>query len=313
MSTDPNNPVVDIEGHSLRLSNLDKVLYPEAGFTKGEVIDFYAAMAPVLLPHVRDRPLTLKRFPDGVEATSFFEKNVARHAPDWVRTVRIDTPGSSRGAEYADFALVQDLPTLVWTANLASLELHVPQWTVGPRGGVREPDLLVFDLDPGQPATIVECCRVAELLREALADDGFEAYPKTSGSKGMQLYSPIRTNDSGHPREYARRLAQRLENDHPDLVVSRMTKKLREGKVLIDWSQNNPQKTTVAPYSLRARPHPTVSIPLAWNEVAHCSNQVDLTFTAADAKDRVASHGDLFEPLLGGERPLLRADTGNHG
>ncbi|GAA1237583.1 non-homologous end-joining DNA ligase [Prauserella halophila] len=313
MNADPNNPVVDIDGRSLRLSNLDKVLYPAAGFTKGEVIDFYVTVAPVLLPHVRDRPLTLKRFPDGVDGASFFEKNVSRHAPDWIRTVRIDTPGSSRGSEYADFALVQDLPTLVWTANLASLELHVPQWTVGPRGGVHEPDLLVFDLDPGEPATVVECCRVARLLRELLADDGFAAYPKTSGSKGMQLYSPIRTNDSQHPREYARRLAQRVESEHPDLVVSRMTKKLRAGKVLIDWSQNNPQKTTIAPYSLRARPHPTVSIPVAWEEVADCINPGDVTFTAAEATDRIASRGDLFAPLLGPDRPSLRANTVYHG
>lgn len=311
MTADHNNPVVDIDDRALRLSNLDKILYPETGFTKGEVIDFYATVAPVMLPHVRDRPLTLKRFPDGVEGQSFFEKNVSRHAPDWVRTVRIDTPGSSRGSEYADFALVQDLSTLVWAANLASLEIHVPQWTVGPRGGIHEPDLLVFDLDPGEPATIVECCRVAELVRDALADDGFDAYPKTSGSKGMQLYSPIRTNDPNHPRDYAKRLAQHLEREYPDLIVSRMTKKLRGGKVLIDWSQNNPQKTTVAPYSLRARPHPTVSVPLTWNEVASCNDPGDLTYTAAEANDRAASQGDLFEPLLSPERPLLRADTGN--
>lgn len=312
MSADPNNPTVDIEGHSLRLSNLDKILYPAAGFTKGEVLDYYAAVAPVLLPHVRDRPLTLKRFPDGVEGASFFEKNVARHAPDWVRTVRIDTPGSSSGSKYADFALLQDLPTLIWTANLAGLELHVPQWTVGPRGGTRKPDLLVFDLDPGEPATVVECCRVAELLRQLLTEDGFAAHPKTSGSKGMQLYSPIRTNDANHPREYAKRLAQHLEHEHPDLVVSRMTRRLRRGKVLIDWSQNNPQKTTVAPYSLRARPHPTVSIPVIWDEVANCRGQADLMFTAAEARDHIASHGDLFEPLLAADRPLLRATTGHH-
>lgn len=308
-----HNPVVDIEGRRLKMSNLDKVLYPEAGFTKGEVIDYYASIAPVLLPHVRDRPLTLKRYPDGVEASSFFEKDVAGHAPDWVRTVRIDTPGSSRGSEYADFALVQDLPTLVWVAHLASLELHVPQWTVGERGGRREPDLLVFDLDPGEPATIVECCQVAVRLREALAEDGFEAYPKTSGSKGMQLYSPIRTNDSERPRDYARMLAQRLEGEMPDLVVSRMTKSLRKGKVLIDWSQNNPQKTTVAPYSLRARPQPTVSTPITWDEVASCNHAADLVFTADDVRSRTESLGDLFEPLIGGSRPLLSAKLINHG
>lgn len=308
-----HNPVVDIGERRLQLSNLDKVLYPEVGFTKGEVLDYYAAVSSVLLPHVQDRPLTLKRFPDGVEGSSFFEKNVARHAPDWVRTVRIDTPGSARGSEYSDFALVQDLPTLTWVANLASLELHVPQWTVGPRGAKHEPDLLVFDLDPGDPATVVECCRVALRLRDLLADDGFAAYPKTSGSKGLQLYSPIRTNDADRPREYARALAQRLEQEMPELVVSRMTKSLRDGKVLIDWSQNNTQKTTVAPYSLRARPRPTVSTPIDWDEVANCSHARDLVFTADDVRGRVESHGDLFEPLVGGDRPLLSADLVNHG
>ncbi|OLT47968.1 ATP-dependent DNA ligase [Saccharomonospora sp. CUA-673] len=308
-----HNPAVDIEGRRLKLSNLDKVLYPEDGFTKGQVIDYYAAIAPVLLPHLRDRPLTLKRYPDGIEGQSFFEKNVARHAPDWVRTARIDTPGSARGSEYADFAVVQDLPTLVWTANLASIELHVPQWTVGPRDGRKEPDLLVFDLDPGEPATIVECCRVALLLREALAEDGFDAYAKTSGAKGMQLYTPIRTNESGHPREYAHMLASRLEREVPDLIVSRMTKKLRHGKVLIDWSQNNPQKTTVAPYSLRARPRPTVSTPITWDEVATCSKPSDLVFTARDVRGRAESHGDLFGPLIGGDRPLLSATLIHHG
>ncbi|PRX50363.1 bifunctional non-homologous end joining protein LigD [Prauserella shujinwangii] len=297
--------LVEVEGRRLRVSNLDKVLYPEDGFTKGEVIDYYVRVAPVLLPHVRDRPLTLKRYPNGVEGNSFFEKDVSRHAPDWVRTVCIETPGSSRGAEKADFALVQDLPTLVWAANLASLELHVPQWTVGPRGGERAPDLLVFDLDPGSPATIVECCRVALRLRDVLAEDGYAAYPKTSGSKGLQLYSPVRTRSSERTSEYAKRLAERLERELPELVVSRMAKRLRPGKVLIDWSQNNPKKTTVAPYSLRARPAPTVSTPVTWDEVAACRRPGDLVYTADDVLDRLEEHGDLLEPLLAGHRPRL--------
>ncbi|ASR38311.1 ATP-dependent DNA ligase [Prauserella marina] len=297
--------LVDIEGRRLRLSNLDKILYPEVGFTKGEVIDYYARIAPVLLPHVRDRPLTLKRYPNGVEATSFFEKNVSRHAPDWVRTVRIETPGSSRGAESADYALVQDLPTLVWAAQLASLELHIPQWTVGPRDGKRDPDLLVFDLDPGPPATIVECCTVAARLREALEADGLTVYPKTSGSKGMQLYSPVTVGSADRTRTYAKELAEKLEQDDPGLVTSRMARNLRPRKVFIDWSQNNTQKTTVAPYSLRARALPTVSTPLDWDEVQTCERPDDLVFTADDVLERVRDIGDLFEPLLATDRPRL--------
>ncbi|MBK1785275.1 non-homologous end-joining DNA ligase [Prauserella cavernicola] len=299
------DPLVDVEGRRMRVSNLDKVLYPKVGFTKGEVLDYYARIAPVLLPHLQDRPLTLKRYPDGVEGASFFEKNVSRHAPDWVRTVRIETPGSSRGAEKADYALVQDLPTLVWVANLASLELHIPQWTVGPRDGRRDPDLLVFDLDPGEPATIVECCEVALRLREELAEDGIEAHPKTSGSKGMQLYAPVRVRSADRTRTYAKELAERLERAMPELVVSRMAKNLRPHKVFIDWSQNNTQKTTVAPYSLRARPEPTVSTPLLWDEVAECESAADLVFTADEVLERVEEHGDLFAPLRTEEPPKL--------
>lgn len=298
-------PLVEIEGRRLRLSNLDKVLYPQAEFTKGEVIDYYVRVAPVLLPHIRNRPLTLKRYPDGVERNSFFEKDVSRHAPEWVRTVRIDTPGSSRGSEYSDYALVQDLPTLVWVAHLASLELHVPQWTVGPRDGRRNPDLLVFDLDPGAPATIVECCRVAVRLREVLEADGLAVRAKTSGSKGLQLYSPVRTNSPERTSQYAKAVAEALAREQPDLIVSRMAKNLRPGKVFIDWSQNNPKKTTVAPYSLRARPAPTVSTPLTWQEVAGVRHASDVVFTAADVLARVEEFGDLFEPLLSGDRPRL--------
>jgi len=297
--------LVDIEGRRLRMSHLDKVFYPDSDFTKGRLVEYYARVAPVLLPHVRDRPLTLKRYPNGVEGKSFFEKNVSGHAPDWVRTVRIETPGSTRGAESADFALVQDLPTLMWVAQLASIELHVPQWTVGPRGGHRNPDLLVFDLDPGAPATIVECCEVALWLRDELADDGLTVYPKTSGSKGLQLYAPVRTRSPERTSDYAKRLAEELERKHRDLVISRMTRNLRDGKVLIDWSQNNPKKTTIAPYSLRARPSPTVSTPVTWEEVERCSHPSDLVFVADDVLERVDDLGDLLAPLLAEHRPAL--------
>ncbi|MCG8917620.1 non-homologous end-joining DNA ligase [Actinokineospora sp. PR83] len=290
--------LVDVAGRRLRLSNLDKVLYPGHGFTKGDVIDYYSRVAPVLTPHLVDRPVTFRRFPDGVAKPGFFEKNAAGRAPDWLRTVTIETPGSTTGAESLDFALLCDLPALVWAANRAGIELHVPQWTVGPRGGRQAPDRLVFDLDPGEPATVVECCEVALALRSALEADGLTVVAKTSGSKGVQLYAPVTTTSPDRTSNYARALAERLEAELPGLVVSRMAKKLRQGKVLIDWSQNNPHKTTVAPYSLRARPLPTASTPLTWDEVTACRTPDDLVFTADDVLDRVADHGDLFAPLL---------------
>jgi len=295
---------VEVEGRELTLSNLDKVLYPEVGFTKGQVLDYYTRIAPVLLPHLRNRPLTLKRYPDGVDGKFFFEKNAPRHAPGWVPTVTIATPGSTKNRDSINFAVVCDLPTLLWAANLATLELHVPMWTVGPRGAVHGADLLVFDLDPGAPATIVECCQVATLLRDALGADGLQAWPKTSGSKGMQLYVPLRETGAERTWAYSRELAQRLERDHPDLVVSKMTKALRPGKILVDWSQNSAAKTTVAVYSLRARPHPTVSTPISWDEVQSCSDPADLVFTSDDVLERVAEYGDLFAPLCGTRQQL---------
>jgi bifunctional non-homologous end joining protein LigD len=288
--------LVRVGGRRLKLTNLDKVLYPEVGFTKAEVIDYYSRIAPVLLPHLRGRPLTVRRFPDGVSGGSFFEKNAPSHAPEWVRTVRVDTPGSSRGSEYADFVLVEDLATLVWLANLAALELHVPQWVVGPRGGRRSPDLLVFDLDPGAPATVVECCRVALWLREALEADGLSPVVKTSGSKGLQLYAGVRVSKPERTSEYAKGLARRLAAEHPGEVVWQMAKAQRGGKVLIDWSQNNPAKTTVAPYSLRARERPSVSTPVSWDEVEACSVAEDLVFLADDVRERVGRLGELFTP-----------------
>jgi len=297
---------VEVEGRRLGLSNLDKVLYPDAGFTKAHVIDYYQRIAPTLLPHLAQRPATRKRYPNGVEAASFFEKNAPKHTPDWVRTVNLPTPGSTKDRETIDYIVVQDLPTLVWLANLAALELHIPQWTVGPRGAVRDADLLVLDLDPGPPATAVECAAVALLLRERLGADGLEPVVKTSGSKGLQLYAPIRPTPSDRVADYAKKLAQRLEIDHPALIVHRMTKVLRPGKVLIDWSQNNAAKTTVAPYSLRARAEPTVSTPVSWDEIAGATSPEELVFHSDDVLDRVAEDGDLFASLVDdSSRPRL--------
>jgi bifunctional non-homologous end joining protein LigD len=290
--------IVDVEGRRLGLTNLDKVLYPDTGTTKAEVIDYYTRLAPVLLPHLAGRPLTRKRWPDGVEAESFFEKNAPRGTPDWVRTVELPSPGSSRGSETVTYVVCDDLPTLVWLANLAVLELHVPQWRVG-NATPHNPDRLVVDLDPGPPAGIVECCQVALLLAEALAADGLLAYPKTSGSKGLQAYVAL---DGAAPVDevhgYARRLAERLEKQHPKLIVSKMDKSVRRRKVLIDWSQNNAAKTTVAPYSLRGRAAPTVSTPVTWAEVeATAQDGAPLQFDLADVPDRVAADGDLLAPL----------------
>ncbi|WP_283135604.1 non-homologous end-joining DNA ligase [Rhizohabitans arisaemae] len=282
---------VTVEGRVLSLSNLGKVLYPRTGFTKGEVIDYYTRIAPVLLPHLAGRPLTVKRYPNGVEGPSFFEKNAPAHTPGWVRTERLPVSARGSGRETVDYSIVDDLPTLVYYANLAALELHVPMWRVG-----QPPDTLVFDLDPGPPATIVDCCRVALLLRETLTEDGHRGYPKTSGSKGMQLYVPWGPA-CGRTEGYAKTLAQRLEREHPGLVVSRMTRSLRGGKVLIDWSQNNPAKTTVAPYSLRGLAEPTVSTPIAWAEVESCDRPESLRFTAPDVLERVSGQGDLFAGL----------------
>jgi bifunctional non-homologous end joining protein LigD len=324
---------VVVDGHDLQLSNLDKVLYPAAGFAKAEVIDYYTRIAPAILPHLAGRPLTCKRYPNGVDGQFFFEKNKPSHTPDWVCTARLPVPGSTMGRDEIEYVVCQDRATLVWVANLAALELHVPQWKVpglapphppdgsrpGPSGGSRKappgrrhraggaangPDLLVFDLDPGAPATIVECAEVACLLRTEIAADGLTGYPKTSGNKGMQVYVPIAESTDEQTSGYAKALAERLERSHPKLVVSKMAKALRPGKVLVDWSQNNAAKTTVAPYSLRAAEQPTVSTPLTWTEVESGRR---LRFVAGDVLDRYAEHGDLFDGLCGTDRPQLPA------
>jgi len=288
---------VQVDGRTLTLTNLGKVLYPQAGFTKAEVLDYYQRVAPVLLPHIAGRPLTLKRYPEGVDGEAFFQKHVTAHRPDWIRTARVDSESSRARGTTVTYLVVDDLPALIWAANLAGLELHVPMWRM-PR--VREPDLLVFDLDPGAPANIVDCCRVAEDLRPLLEADGLAPLAKTSGGKGLQLYAPISGVTSEQASDQARAFAERLERDQPGRVVSRMTRALRTGKVLIDWSQNNGSKTTVAPYSLRARQSPTVSTPVSWDEVRACRRPDQMFFTADMALDRVAERGDLFGPLLPG-------------
>jgi bifunctional non-homologous end joining protein LigD len=295
--SDPARQRVSIDGRTLQVSNLEKVLFPEAGVTKAEVIQYYVHVAPALLPHLAGRPVTFTRWPDGVEGQQFFEKNSARHAPEWVRRVTIPSPGSSTGRETLDMVVLENVADLAWSANLAALELHVPQWQVDDDGQPLLPDLLVLDLDPGPGAGIVECCAVADRLRARLLDDGLEPLVKTSGSKGMQVYAPIRCQDALHPSRYAKELARELSAETPDDVVWRMEKALRPGKVLVDWSQNNPAKTTVAPYSLRARPGATVSAPLAWDEVDAVLDGGDpeeLRFGTGDVLARVEEHGDLF-------------------
>ncbi|MEP6598802.1 MAG: non-homologous end-joining DNA ligase [Actinomycetota bacterium] len=286
---------VQVDGRQLSLSNLDKVLYPETGFTKGELIDYYTRVAPVLLPHLAGRALTIKRYPNGVDGPFFFEKNAARGTPPWVRTVSLPAPGSTKDRDRIDYVVVEELATLVWLANLAAIELHVPQWRLPRRARKPRTDLIVFDLDPGPPADIATCCQVALLLRDVLVGDGLAPVPKTSGSKGMQLSAPVQTDDLEAPSRYAHAVARRLEAEHPELIVSRMTKSLRPGKVLVDWSQNNPAKTTIAPYSLRARPLPSVSTPLSWDAVA---SGPPLVFTAADVLARIEATGDLFASTL---------------
>jgi bifunctional non-homologous end joining protein LigD len=289
----PDRILVRVDGRELELSNLDKVLYPVSGFTKGEVIDYYTRVAPTLLPHLRDRALTRIRYPNGVTAQGFFEKNAPAGTPPWVRVERLPSPGSSTGREELDYIVVEDLPTLVWLANLAALELHTPQWRVGDWC----PDLIVVDLDPGPPAGLPECCEVALVVRDRLAMDGLTAYPKTSGRKGMQLACALAGEQSSETvSRYARRVAEQVEAAAPRLVVSRMAKKLRPGKVFIDWSQNNAAKTTVTPYSLRAQPVPTVSAPLTWDEVAGAGFAAE-DFTPAVVLDRIDEYGDLLAGL----------------
>jgi bifunctional non-homologous end joining protein LigD len=295
---------VTVEGRQLKLSNMDKVLYPEAGFTKGRVIDYYSRIAPVLLPHLRHRALTLKRYPNGVAGQFFYEKNCPSHRPPWVDTVAV---WSGRNKADVNYCLANDLATLVWVANLASLELHT---SLAHADDVSRPTMVVFDLDPGAPAAMVECARVGLLVREVLDQLGLVCFPKTSGSKGLQLYAPLNTPATyDDTKPFAHALARMLEARHPDLVVSQMAKDLRGGKVFIDWSQNDPVKTTVCVYSLRARERPTVSTPLSWEEVERVAETGDPAPVVLDADDvlaRVEAGGDLFSPVAELEQALPR-------
>jgi bifunctional non-homologous end joining protein LigD len=284
----PARVEVEVEGRRLSLSNLDKVMYPVTGFTKGQVIDYYTRVAPALLAHLRDRPLTLKRYPNGVDGQHFYEKRCPSHAPEWVRREK------ALGIEYC---VCDDLPTLVWLANLADLELH-PSLSLA--DDAERPTLMAFDLDPGAPAALAECCEVALILRDALGRLGLECFAKTSGSKGLQVYVPLNVEDVDYDsgtKALSKALAQHLEAQHPQLIVSRQVKELRRGKVLIDWSQNDEHKTTVCVYSLRARERPTVSTPLDWSEV-EARDADALVFEAEDVLARVEERGDLFEPVV---------------
>ena len=287
---------VDIQGRQLQLSNLDKVLYPEAGFSKGQVIDYYVRIAPALLPHLHDRPLTMKRYPNGVNGQFFYEKNCPSHRPEWVQTASVWSEGNNR---YMKYCLVQDLPTLVWAANLADIELHT---SLSLGSDILKPTMLVFDLDPGAPASIVQCCRVGLWVREIFEHFGLKCFAKTSGSKGLQVYVPLNTPTSyDQTKPVAHAIARHLESEHPELVVSDMKKALRVNKVLVDWSQNDDHKTTICVYSLRARERPTVSTPVEWGEVERCLEKQDpelLVFDSSDVLKRVEQKGDLFKPVL---------------
>ena len=294
----PARVEVEVEGRRLSLSNLDKVLYPAVGFTKGQVIDYYTRVAPAVLPHLRDRPLTLKRYPNGVEGQYFYEKRCPSHAPEWVRREEV------QGITYC---VCDDLPTLVWLANLADLELHPSLSQVDE---ILRPTVMAFDLDPGSGAGLPECCEVAFILRDALTRLGLESFAKTSGSKGIQVYVPLNVEavdyDNG-TKALSKALARHLEAQHPKLIVSQQKKELRKGKVLIDWSQNDQHKTTVCVYSLRAKERPTVSTPLEWDEVDAALEAGDaeaLVFDHADVLERVDAKGDLFAPLLSEEQEL---------
>ena len=287
---------VEVDGRELKLTNLDKVLYPVAGFTKGEVVDYYAKVAPVIVPHLRGRPLTLRRFPEGVDDTgaAFFEKRCPKHRPEWVETAPVPVEGDT-----IDFCLCEDLPTLVWMAQLAAIELH-PSLSLAQE--LERPTVLAFDLDPGPPADVLDCCRVALRLRDLFGHFEVECFPKTSGSKGLQVYVPLNTEASyEETKPLAKAIAQLLEKQTPDQVVSKMKKVDRKGRVFVDWSQNHSRKTTIAVYSLRARERPTVSTPVSWEEVEGALERDDrecLVFEAGDVLERIERQGDLFAPVL---------------
>src|SRR5438034_4059858 len=290
----PEKAELVVEGKKLAVSNLNKVLYPKVGFSKGQVIDYYIRIAPVLLPHLRNRPLTMKRYPNGVDKEFFYEKNCPSHRPKWVQTAKVWSEGNNRIMHYC---LAQDLPTLVWAANLADLELHT---SLAKKKDVARPTLMVFDLDPGAPADIVQCCQVGLWLSDLLNKMKLKAFAKTSGSKGLQVYVPLNTPTTfDQTKNLSRALAQHLEHEHADRVTSNMSKAVRKGKVFVDWSQNDEHKTTVCVYSLRAKAEPTVSTPVTWNEGENCLKKKKpelLKFHSDQHLARVEKLGDLFEP-----------------
>ncbi|HYG21682.1 MAG TPA: non-homologous end-joining DNA ligase [Verrucomicrobiae bacterium] len=288
--------VLEVQGRKVPVSRLEKVFYPATGFTKGDVIDFYIRISSVLLPHLKNRPLTLKRYPDGVEGGFFYEKRCPPYRPDWVQTAPV---WSDKNDSEIHFCLANDLPSIIWAANLGDLELHT---FLAKAKQIDRPTMLVFDLDPGPPANIVQCCEVGLLVKERFDRMGLESFAKTSGSKGLQVYVPLNTAVSyDTTKTFAHNLAQELESQRPELIVSRMEKRLRTGKILVDWSQNDRHKTTVCVYSLRAKEHPTVSTPVTWEEVRSALKKKDpdkLRFTSDEVLRRVEKHGDLFEPVL---------------
>ena len=292
----PANGTLDVDGRAVSVTHLDKVLYPEAGFTKADAIGYVSAVAGAMLPHLRDRPVTLKRYPDGTAGPFFFEKQAPSHRPDWVRTTPVWS--ETRGADI-DYPMVQDRATLVWLTNLAALELHA---FLHRAPKLDRPDALVFDLDPGPPATVVECCRVGLRIERLFSRLGLESFAKTSGSKGLQVYVPLdRRTTYATSRPFAEAVAQQIQSELPDLVVVNMRRDLRPGKVFIDWSQNDEHKTTVGVYSLRAKARPTVSTPVKWAEVRAGTKQGDpakLAFETAAVLKRLDKHGDLFAPVL---------------
>jgi bifunctional non-homologous end joining protein LigD len=298
---------VEVEGHTLKLSNLHKVLYPRTGTTKGEVLNYYAQVAPVMLPLLQDRPVTRVRWPNGVERDRFFEKNAPAGTPRWIRTADVPTTGSRGGSRQARspehggdrlvFPIIDDLATLTWAANLAALELHVHQWTVDKKGKPRGADRLVIDLDPGEGAGLHECCQVALLVRDKLSERKLDARPVTSGSKGLHLYAHLaRRQDSDKVSETAKTIAEELQVEHPKQVTATMTKAKRSGKVLLDWSQNAGSKTTVSPYSMRGVERPLVATPVTWEEVEEgAEDPLGLDqFRYDEVLERVAEYGDLF-------------------
>ena len=291
----PAPTIVDVQGRKLKLTNLEKVLYPAAGFAKGQVVDYYVRIAPVLVPHLAGRALTMKRYPEGVDHEYFFEKNAPMHRPDWVKTAPVWSESNHRTI---NFILANDLATIVWIANLASIELH-PSLSLA--ADISTPTMIVFDLDPGPPANIVQCAQVGLWVRDIFDHFGLKSFPKTSGSKGMQVYVPLNTKTSyDQTKSFAHAIARLLEQEHPELVVSDMKKAVRTNKIFVDWSQNDEHKTTISVYSLRAREHPTVSTPLTWDEVELALKKKDperLVFEAKDVLGRVEKMGDLFAPV----------------